>query len=131
MPKGTHLLPRDLAKLNYEAGWTDANQLLISIAVEIAEGNGYVTATHVNPDGSIDRGLWQINDKAHPDVTDADAFDPVKATAWARKIYVDRGHTFNAWSAYMNGAWRGPQALGYAFDGVANYLRIKHNYPIG
>src|SRR4051812_45562916 len=106
MTTGPHLLPRELAKLCYEAGWIDADKLLIAVSICIAEGNGYVQARHVNSDGSIDRGIWQINDKAHPDISDADAYDPVKATAWARKLYETRGNTFNAWTAYNNGAYK-------------------------
>ena len=35
-----------------------------------------------NPNGGNDRGWWQINDKAHPDVSDAVAYDPVLSTKW-------------------------------------------------
>ncbi len=37
----------------------------------------------VEPDGTISRGMAQINDKAHPDVTDAQAYDPDFAINWA------------------------------------------------
>lgn len=128
--KGEHLLPRELAKLCYNAGWIDADKLLIAVSVAIAEGNGYTRATHVNSDGSVDRGIWQINSKAHPTMSEADCFDPVKATAYARKLYEGRNNTFTAWAAYTNGAYRGTRAMGYAFDGIANFLRIKHGYPL-
>lgn len=36
-----------------------------------------------NPNGGNDRGLWQWNDKWHPDISDTDAYNPVKATQWA------------------------------------------------
>lgn len=125
-----HLHPRDLAKLCYEAGWIDADKLLIAVSVCIAEGNGYSKAVHLNADGSTDRGIWQINDKAHPSMSDDECFDPVKATAYARRLYVERGNTFNAWAAYTNGAYKGSRAMGYAFDGIANFLRLKHGFPI-
>lgn len=38
-----------------------------------------------NPGGGNDRGMWQWNDKAHPEITDADAYDPQRATAWAAR----------------------------------------------
>lgn len=130
MPDGPHLLPREIAKLTYEAGWKDAEKLLIAVSVCIAESNGYVRARHNNADGSIDRGLWQINNLAHPGVSDSEADNPVWATRYARQLYESRGHTFNAWAAYTNGAWKGERALGHAFDGVANFLREKYGYPV-
>jgi hypothetical protein len=133
-----HLLPRELARLNYEHGWKDANNLLISVSVEIAEGNGYTEAVHINDDAVLDAegnvitpasedwGLWQINNRAHPSVTKAQAFDPAWATRFARQLYADTGNSFRAWAAYNNGAWKGERALGYALDGVRNYLAVKH-----
>jgi hypothetical protein len=127
--KGKRFLPREIAKLAYEAGWIDAQHLLIAISVVLAESNGYEHATHTNADGSIDRGLWQINDKAHPNVSDAVAFDATQATKVARKIY-DQTTSFRAWSSSTNGAIHSPQAMGYAFDGVANFLREKNGFPV-
>lgn len=36
--------------------------------------------THTNPQGSIDRGLFQINDRWHPEVSDETAFDAEGST---------------------------------------------------
>lgn len=130
MTSGPHLLPRQIAKLAYESGFIDADKLFIMTAITIAESNGYSKARHTNPDGSIDRGLLQINDRAHPDISDIEADDPVKAMAWARKIYEGRNHTFTAWSAYTNLAYLGPRAASYAAQGVANFLLVKHGLPI-
>ena len=127
---GRHFAPREIAKLCYEEGWTDADKLLTSISVCIAESNGYEKRKHVNPDGSIDRGIWMINDRAHPDVTDTVAYNAKSATKVARRIYVDRGNTFNAWAAFTNGSYKDSHSMGYAFDGVANFLREKHGYPV-
>jgi hypothetical protein len=128
--KGRHLKPREIAALCYAAGWIDADMLLIAVSVCLAEGNGYERAVHINADGSVDRGLWQINDRAHPSVSDDAAFDARRATLIARGIYMARGNTFNAWAAYTNGSWKGPRALGYALDGVRNMLAEKHGYPV-
>ena len=130
MPESPHLLPREIAKLCYNAKWIDADRLFIAVAVCIAESNGYTEATHVNADGSTDRGLWQINNKAHPEMTDADCFDPVKATAYARKVYEGRSNTFTAWAAFNNGAYLGPRAAPYAAQGIANFLLTRHGLPI-
>lgn len=130
MTDGPHLLPRQIAKLAYEAGFIDADKLFIMTAIAIAESNGYYHARHKNDDGSIDRGLMQINDKAHPDISDAEADDPVKAMAFARKIYEGRNNTFTAWSAFTNHAYLGPRAAPYAAQGIANFLLTRHGLPI-
>ena len=49
------------------AGFTGPD-LPIAVAVAQAESGGDPLATHVNADGSTDLGLWQINDRAHPDL---------------------------------------------------------------
>lgn len=44
-------------------------------------------ATNTNTDGSIDRGLFQINSKYHPEVTADQAFNPEFATRWFCKAF--------------------------------------------
>lgn len=137
-PRGKHFQPREIAALCYEMGWTDAQKLLEAVSVCIAESNGYekrrgpvhADGSVGNPDGSVDRGLWAINDKAHPSITDAMADDARQATAIARQIYKDRSYTFRAWASFTNGQYKGSRAMGYAFDGVANFLRLKNGFPL-
>lgn len=136
IPTGPHLQPRELAKLAYEAGWIDAQRLLEAVSVVIAESNGYAERrgpVHAdgsvgNPDGSVDRGLWAINSLAHPGVSDAVCDDPIKATKVARQIYAVSG--WKPWASVANGQYKGPRAMGYAFDGVANFLRLKNGFPL-
>ena len=47
------------------------------------EGRGQANNRLDNGDRGMDRGIFQINDKAFPDVPDEFADDPVKATMWA------------------------------------------------
>jgi len=54
-------------------------------------------AIHTNTDGSRDRGLFQINEKYHPEVTDAQAFDPEYSTRFFCDA-VDSGH-ISWWNA--------------------------------
>lgn len=140
-PRGRHWKAWELAKLCYDVGWTDADRLLIAVSVCIAEANGYEHRRNYNPvilnaDGSVkvpasvDRGGWAINDRAHPEVTDAEADDFPTATRWARRMYVARGNSFRAWAAFNNDQYKGQRAMGYAFDGVANFLRERHGYPL-
>lgn len=131
---GKHFQPREIAKLCYDAGWTDAQRLLFAVSVCIAESNGYEQRKNYNYDStgallSTDRGIWMLNDKAHPDVSDEVAYDAVKATAVARKIYTAH-NGFTPWSSFGNLQFRGPRAMGYAFDGVANFLRVKNGFPL-
>lgn len=127
---GKHFLPREIAKLAYEAGWTDAKRLLVSISVCIAESNGYERRKYVNPDGSVDRGLWQINNKSFPNISDDIAFNAVKATRFARQIYVGRNNMFTAWQAFNNGQYKDARAMGYALDGVRNMLALENGFPV-
>lgn len=48
------------------------------LAVRIAQCESSLNplAVNINEEGSTDRGLYQINNKYHPEVTDAQAFDP-------------------------------------------------------
>jgi hypothetical protein len=49
------------------------------LAVKVAKCESSLNnqAVNTNKDGSRDRGLYQINDRWHPEVTDAQAFDAV------------------------------------------------------
>lgn len=133
---GNRYLPREIAKLCYQAGWIDAQRLVVAVAIVLAESNGYEKRWHDNiaeTTGQItsrDRGLWMLNDVAFPKATDIIAYDAVAATRYARQVYVGRGNKFTAWAAFNNGSYKGERALGYAFDGVANFLRLQNGYLI-
>lgn len=132
---GKRFLPREIAKLCYQANWTDAQRLLIAVSICIAESNGYEHRIHENRDAqgnllSTDRGIWMINDVAYPNASDEIAYDAVKATRFARQIYVGRDNKFTAWAAFNNGQYKGERAMGYAFDGIANFLRLQNGYKI-
>lgn len=45
----------------------------------------------VNKDMSVDRGIWQISNKYHKEVSNSDAFDYKKATEHAIRIYKKSG----------------------------------------
>lgn len=76
-------------------------------AVALAESGGDPSAVGRNDDqwGSRDRGLWQINDHWHPEVSDGCAFDPGCS---ARAAYtISSGWTdFSPWATYQSGAYR-------------------------
>src|SRR5262249_34126977 len=67
------------------------------------ESNFYEEVVGTNPDGSKDRGIWQINDRAHPDCSDAVAFNYKLATQWVfDKLYKPAHYDYTDWAAYNN-----------------------------
>lgn len=78
------------------------NDFVIGTAICLRESGGppflqvKTNARNINTDGSIDRGMWQINDKAHSNVTDAQCDDPTAATEAAFTI----SNGFQNWSAW-------------------------------
>lgn len=81
------------------------NGASIAVAVAMAESGGNAQASHTNTDGSTDRGLWQINNHAHPDVSDACAYDPLCCAKAAYKIS-NGGSDWGAWTTFNSGAYR-------------------------
>lgn len=51
---------------------------------------------HYNKSGSLDRGLWQINNFYHPEVSKDCAYDPICATIQAIRIIKSKG--WSEWS---------------------------------
>ena len=80
--------------------------LVRAVAVAMAESRCDPAATGHNdgPPPSDDRGLWQINDYWHPEVTDACAYD---AACNARAAYrISRGgDDWTPWSTYNHGTY--------------------------
>lgn len=98
------LTPAQIGQYAAGAGFTGAG-LADAIAVALAESGGNPKAVHVNADKyrSRDRGLWQINDHWHPEVSDAAAFDPARCAAAAFRIS-GGGRSWSAWSTWKSGA---------------------------
>lgn len=99
------LTPAQIAGHAAAAGFTGEG-LRWAVAVALAESGGNTTARHVNGSGrtaSVDRGLWQINTRWHPEVTDAQAYDPAGAAKAAYAIS-KAGRDWHEWSTYTNGA---------------------------
>lgn len=93
----------DIAALVVPRGFADPG---VAVAVALAESGGRTDAIHdnVGPPPSRDRGLWQINSRFHPDVTDAQAFDAAAATDAARRISAG-GANWTPWNAFRNNAY--------------------------
>lgn len=83
---------------------------VVAVAVCLAESSGNDKATGRNgptrgcPGGSRDRGLWQINDCYHPDVSDRCAYNP-QCNGRAMLSISGNGRNWRPWSTYKNGAY--------------------------
>jgi hypothetical protein len=54
----------------------------LAVRVAKCESNLNPKALNINKDGSRDRGIFQINDKYHPEITDEMAYNPAIATTF-------------------------------------------------
>lgn len=79
----------------------------MAAAIAMAESGGKSDATNTNPDGSIDRGLWQIN-SVHGSLS---TLDPM-ANAKAAVQISQNGSTWRPWCT----AWSGPCSGTYLAD---------------
>lgn len=92
-----------IAYVAYVAGFR-GDSLVKAVAISAAESGRNRYATNDNRDGSTDRGLWQINSRAWPNVTPDMAFTPSAAAKAAFSISRS-GTNFSPWVAYTNGAY--------------------------
>lgn len=90
-----------------QAGFT-GKDVTTAVAVALAESGGRINAKGgPNSNGSYDYGLWQINEKAHPDLITADAQWWVAGfnAQMAFKVYSAAGNSFRPWSTFTSGAY--------------------------
>ena len=97
------------ATVAYDAGLRD-EALVTAVAVALSESQCNPSARTFNdpttscPNGSYDRGLWQINGCAHPTVGDACAFD-AGCNARATFRISSGGTSWRPWSVFTDGAY--------------------------
>lgn len=65
------------------------------------ESGGNAQATNFDSNGSVDRGPAQINNQAHPGVSDAQAYNPSFAIPWAAKYLSGLHAQFGSWNAAL------------------------------
>lgn len=110
----TSLLPIvEVARAAKAAGFTGSS-LISAVSVAIAESGEYFAAynkwycdpiarfVNLGTPRSVDRGLWQINDYFHPDVTDLEADTPSSAAKEAYRISKN-GTNFTPWATWGSG----------------------------
>lgn len=94
------------ALANAEAAGFQGNALLTVVAIAMAESGLNTDAVNVNADQwqSRDRGILQINDHWHPEVSDTCAFDPVCSFRSGWTISAS-GTDFSPWTTYTTGIY--------------------------
>jgi hypothetical protein len=98
------------AKTAATAGFVD-RALITAVAIGLAESGCSRKASGTNgptrgcSHGSTDRGLWQINNCYHPEVSDRCAYDS-QCNANAAYAISHGGRNFSPWVTYNNGRWR-------------------------
>jgi hypothetical protein len=99
------------AQVGLAAGFSESGNLVTAVAVGMAESNCNPFAQYVNgptpgcPNGSVDRGLWQINNCYHPEVSDACAY-AAQCNANAAYTISSQGTNWTPWATYNSGAYR-------------------------
>jgi len=102
----TYLSASQVAQAAYGAGFS-GGPLVNAVAVADAESSFRLdVVSSPNSDGSVDRGLWQINSKAHPtyDLVLLLSNAAYNASA-AHDIYTAAGNYWTPWSTFNNGAF--------------------------
>jgi len=128
------------ATVGHTAGFRN-EALVTATAVGMAESSCNPSATNTNgptsgcPNGSTDRGLWQINDCYHSEVSDSCAFN-AQCNANAAYRISSGGTNWTQWTTYNSGSYRNYLAVAraavarlfnhdYTGDGRADLLAIN------
>lgn len=98
-------LDNQIAGWARQAGWQES-QIPMVVAIAHAESGGRPNAVNdQNSNGSIDRGLMQIN-SIHGDLLKTgDVMNPVDNLKMALSVYNDAGGSWKPWSTFNNGAY--------------------------
>lgn len=79
--------------------WAESKGDPLAVCYNVTDAAGRTTCSKTGPAGpkGRDRGLWQFNERAHPDVSDQVAFDPDQSTeiAWLKSSAF---RSFGPWS---------------------------------
>lgn len=102
----------ELKKLWVQYGGSQATSGMAA-AIALAESGGNPNATHTNSDGSIDRGLWQVNS-----VHGAQSSTDVATNTKAAVAISAHGTNWNPWTTFKNGDYK-------------NFLGKDDSYTIG
>ena len=96
--------PAEVVRLCRVAKFGSNQKIATALAICWAESNLRSDATHTNTDGSVDRGIAQMNSKYHPEVTETCAFDPLCSLKEMYRISAE-GTQWTSWTAFKNYAY--------------------------
>lgn len=114
---GELLSPARVGQAARAAGVPCGDRLVLAVAVAFGESEGYVRASHYNDfDGSVDRGLWQINSKYWPMYGESCVYDAA-CNAKAMAAISNNGASWTPWLAYTNGRYQ--QFMSQGREGAA------------
>jgi LysM repeat protein len=86
----------------WESAGGSSGDAFMAAEIGQAESSGRKWATDYDSDGTIDRGLWQIN-SSNGALSTYDAYDNARSAI----ILSDDGTNWNAWTTYHSGAYEG------------------------
>lgn len=96
--------PAEVVRLCRLANFSSNQKIATALAICWAESNLRSDATHTNTDGSIDRGIAQINNKWHSEVSETCVFDPLCSLKEMYRISA-LGTAWSPWTTYKNYAY--------------------------
>ncbi len=122
------LLDDQLAVLARTAGLAEG-QIPTAVAIALAESRGNASAKNFNTNGSIDFGIWQINNAAHPEyATDPLLSNPNYNAAAMKAIYTTAGN-WSPWSTYKSAAYG--QFMSRGSTATSNTTGLTYTSPLG
>jgi Lysozyme like domain len=74
-------------------------------AIAMAESRGNPKAQHKDSNGTVDQGLWQINNIHYQMYKGKNIYDPQTNAAIA--VQIEKSSGLHAWSTYNNGSYKG------------------------
>jgi hypothetical protein len=80
-------------------------QIVVAVAIAMAESSCNPGATFINGNGCADRGLWQIDNCAWPNVSNNCAYTS-QCNADAAYGISSHGGNWGPWSTFNSGVWR-------------------------
>ncbi len=127
------VVPTDLMGIYAWAASTTGVPWTLLAAQDAVESGFHATEVRHDANGTVDRGIAQINSGAHPTVTAAEAFNPWWAIPWQaqtlKRLYQDTGNWTDALSIYNSGvplAEVGPGSRAAVTAYVHNILSLAH-----
>lgn len=102
----TRISDTDIASCATSAGFP-TQEIVVAVAVALAESDGDPAATHKNSDGpqSTDYGLWQVNKYWNPDTFSlGDWSDPHVNAKMALVVWRRQG--WSGWSTFNSGSYK-------------------------